>query len=298
MLLEANTSKAILRNREPWLLIFNCQASGLGNCLNLLSNSIHLEHYDPTGFVDNADAILARLDSYARILIHPGIERQLQLDLGGRTNVWRLPSLGFSGYHPDLCYLALTGDLTKGPVGPYHSMIAYGAFCCGLDENETIALFCEETFEHLGYFDSWEKERAKCLGAFEQLGFDMGRYFIEWSRNGPWMYSINHPKIHCLRDLGKAVLNRANLDINGSDILPLDNLANGPVFPIYPEIGSRLGVRGSYFFKRGNDYRLKPLNQFVSESFNSFRNCSDVSATPSEFLPLLENVRAFIRTSR
>ena len=52
-----------------------------------------------------------------------------------------------------------------------------------------------------------------------------------------------------------------------SDVLPHDNLANSSAFAIYPEIGDTLGVPGSYYFKRVNEYTQINLRQFVEESF-------------------------------
>ena len=60
-----------------------------------------------------------------------------------------------------------------------------------------------------------------------------------------------HPKIDCLNDLARAIIRRAGLPLTNSLSRPPDNLATGPVFPVYPEIGRRLGVAGDYLFKLG-----------------------------------------------
>ncbi|MGH8028482.1 MAG: WcbI family polysaccharide biosynthesis putative acetyltransferase, partial [Arenimonas sp.] len=107
--------------QRPWLLLFNCQAQGLANCLSLLSNDIAVEWYDTLTLDDSRDTILANLDRYDRVLVAPAIEHLFALDLGERDNVWRLPNLHFGAYHPDLCILAQEGALSTGPLGLYHS---------------------------------------------------------------------------------------------------------------------------------------------------------------------------------
>ena len=86
------------------------------------------------------------------------------------------------------------------------------------------------------------------------------------------MYSINHPRIACVRDVARCVLARAGIQAVYDDALPQDNLANGPIFPVYPEIGARLGVQGSLLFKLGGAYRFLRLADYVEASFRLYRD--------------------------
>lgn len=271
---------------------------GLASCLELLCNSICVEWYDPSSYPKHAASILSNLDKYDRIIVCPAVEIQQKIDFGTRDNIWRLPAPLFSSYHPDLCYLSAEGDLARGPLGHYHSAIAYAAFVCGLQEQDTLALYCENTYAKLGYFDRWVHDRNAYLDAFKTFGFDISSKFVEWSRTGPFMYTINHPKMSCLRDVAIVALARANLEINNTQILPHDNLANGPIFPVYPEIGARLGVWGSYLFKPGGTYQVKKLDQFVAESFQVYRSSVDTKPSMVEFLPMIENAISFVRSMR
>ena len=70
-----------------------------------------------------------------------------------------LPHLWFQGYHPDLCYLAGKGPLSRGAAGPYHSAIAWSAWRAGLDEQQTLALYNANTYEALGYLSAWDGAR-------------------------------------------------------------------------------------------------------------------------------------------
>ena len=211
------------------------------------------------------------LDQYERILIAPVVEQRLGLDFGIHPRVWRVPHVMFHGYHPDLCYLAETGPLSTGPLGHYHSVLAYAAFRCGLNERRAATLYREDVFETLGYFDTWDTERETLLNNYERMGFDLGPSFAKWSGNGPFMHTINHPQITCLRDLACIILKRAGIERAANRFIPHDNLAQGPIFPVYPEIGSRLGVNGNFFFKPGGRYRFLDLGQYLNACFEIYR---------------------------
>ena len=264
-------SRRNVQGREPWLLIFNCQADGLANSLGLLDPGIEVTHFDPERFAVHRDAVMNQLDRYERILVAPFMERQFNLNFGTRDNVWRVPHLLFFGYHPDLCHISLAGDFFRGPLGHFHSTLAYAAFRNGIDETSAAKLFREEVFAALGYFNAWDAERETLLQAFRHSGFALEDAFARWSSAGPFMHTPNHPKIECLHDIAKIILLRAGREIVQSGIVPHDNLTGGPVFPVYPEIGTRLGVVGNYQFKPGGGYRLMDLENYLAACFRIYR---------------------------
>jgi hypothetical protein len=283
---------------RPWLLLFNCQAPGLANCLTLLSNQIAVEHHDTLTIGDHRDAILAGLDRYDRVLVAPAIEKMFDLPLGDRANVWRLPNLHFGAFHPDICILAQEGPLSTGPLGLYHSAIAYAAFRCGLDVRQAMDLYCARTYSALGYFDRWAADRDSVVAQFARHGFAIGQAFVGWSRRGPFMHTPNRPKIECLLDIAKLVLTRAGLPIADTGHVPIDNLANGPVYPVYPEIAARLGVRGSYGFKLEDRCALLDLEQFVETCFAQYRDCAGIESTWPAFRPVIDNAIRYLETHR
>lgn len=279
--------------RESWLLIFNCQVLGLSNCLNLLSDEIHVEHYDPKGFRDNAEGIEKRVGSFARVLIAPQIESQLPESITSHPNVWRVPTISFSAYHPDICYLRDQGASLKGPLGDYHSLIAYAAYRKGLSVQNAAKLFRSSIYEQLGYYDRWDQAKNQLLETFAKAEFDLAASFPNWSRNSAFMYSTNHVHVRCLLDVAKAILKRAGKASVYEDTMPHDNLANGPIFPIYPEIGARLGVHGSYLFKLGGQYRFIRLDEFLSRSFELYESAIDPTIIP-EHARMLDRALATI----
>lgn len=258
--------------RQRWLLVYNCQVLGLANCLNLSCDEIEVEHYDPTSFRAKSSALLERVGDFDRILVAPHLEAELAGHVQACPDTWVVPTITFDAYHPDMCYLMDSGKVLKGPMGDYHSSIAYAAFCNGFSAQEARLLYRESVFADLGYFDRWDRARSTLLDAFRQRGFPLDARQVEWSRNEPFMYSVNHPRIHCVRDVARSILERAGLEATYTDALPHDNLANGPIFPVYPEIASALSVSGSYLFKRGGHYAFLRLPEFIDASFELYRN--------------------------
>lgn len=258
--------------RQRWLLAYNCQVMGLGNCLNLLCDQIEVEYYDPAGFRAQSAALLTRMGEFDRILVAPQLETDLAAHVERGPAAWTVPTITFDAYHPDLCYLMEAGKALKGPMGDYHSLIAYAAFRSGCTAQQARSLFREAVYAELGYMDRWDPARATLLDAFRQRGFPLDARHVGWSRNEPFMYSVNHPRIHCVRDVARSILERAGLEAAYADALPHDNLANGPIFPVYPEIASSLSVSGSYLFKRGGQYSFLRLPEFIDASFELYRD--------------------------
>ena len=258
--------------RRRWLLVYNCQVMGLANCLNLSCDEIEVEHYDPAGFRAQSAALLKRMGEFERILVAPQLETEVAAHVKACPAAWIVPTITFDAYHPDLCYLMEAGKALKGPMGDYHSLIAYAAFRSGCTPQEARSLYREAVYAELGYLDRWDRARVMLLDTFRQRDFPLDARQVGWSRNEPFMYSVNHPRIHCVRDVARCILERAGLEAAYADALPHDNLANGPIFPVYPEIASALSVSGSYLFKRGGQYSFLRLPEFVDASFDLYRN--------------------------
>jgi hypothetical protein len=263
--------------RQKWLLLFNCQAQGLANSLSVLCEDIEVEHHDPVSLQKHRGVILERARTCDRVVMAPGLIGQLGTDLAGRGNVTLVPSPLFFGYHPDFCDLEAGGrELNPRYGSGYNSVLAYAAFQHGMNEADALALYREDVYDALGYFDAWCAARHFFVQRYEQFGFDIASRFIAWTRNGAFMHTPNHPKILVLRDLAALILERMGMDIIQAEAIPHDNLAKGAVLPVYPEIGIRLGVRGNHLFKRGDAYRFASLRDFIGESFKMYRACGPI----------------------
>src|SRR5690606_39116016 len=123
-----------------------------------------------------------------------------------QQNTVLLPAIYFDGYHPDITYLNdASGTRIKGPLGDYHSVIAYTGHRLGLSLQDTLRLFERRTYERLGWLSSWDSNREAFLEKYSAHGFDLRRSFVNWGRTAAFMYSVNHPAIRCLADLAEAV---------------------------------------------------------------------------------------------
>ena len=255
---------------EKWLLISHCQTFGLTNSLNLLAPGIEVEPMGIWGYQDNLAAVTQSLGDYNRVLALPEVLATPGADFSTARKVDTIPGVLFRAYHPDLCY-AYSGDQAlQGPADAYHSMIAIAAFNRGLGIEDTLRLFNAKSYEIGGYMELWQPESEALLASFSAIDIDLSSALRRWAMTSAFMYSINHIRIGCLYDIARAYLKRERVEILESDVLPPDNLAQGACFPVYPEIGERLGVEGSYVFKKQDGYRRFTLEQFVRGSFELY----------------------------
>ncbi|MFV0279283.1 MAG: WcbI family polysaccharide biosynthesis putative acetyltransferase [Rhodoblastus sp.] len=254
-------------------VVGNCQSFGIAYGMKLLIPQAHIDRFTivrkGVTTLDRLAKTLGRYDHVFSLEFQPGFVRgggweELKALL---PDVAPIPSIVFSGFHPDTIYIldpTRGGYPVEGPTGPYHSAIALYAFLRGMSVEQTIALFGEPLFEALGYFDVWQDSAREFLDLAAASDLDLSAELVRWSRSGPFMYSMNHPKAHVLFDVAKALLTRAGLNtapVEFSDFA-VDDIVRGVVFPVYPEIAERYGHRGSYLFKRSN-YRLsRNIGQF------------------------------------
>jgi len=125
----------------------------------------------------------------------------------------------FAAFHPDCVYVDGTGDDGRapvfGPLGPYHSALALFAFRNGLSPREANALFNNNVFEALRYFDFWNEASAELIdGVKRTRGPDLSAELGGWARRGVFMYTVK-PELNSKRRNGPC--NALILLIWGSD---------------------------------------------------------------------------------
>ena len=160
-------------------------------------------------------------DGFDHRFIHP-IAVDLFPDhvLRDRTTV--LPSISFAGYHPDLIYLQERGEILKGPLGDYHSAIAWVSFRQGITPSETVRFYTRGVFfVQAGYLDLWTPAKERMLSTYASAGLPIDDHFYEWTRAGPFMHAINHPKIHAVASVAATALERIGVPVYASaDAIP------------------------------------------------------------------------------
>ncbi len=271
-------------------VVGNCQSFGVAYAMKTLNPAARVDRFTiirkGLATVDMLARALATYDHVFSIHFPKGYLRdggfeQLRERL---PNVRLLPSLVFSGYHPDLVYIldpTAGGRPLDGPIGSYHSAIALYAYLRGMNLEQAEALFSAQVYDALGYFDVWESAAAELLGLARAAGVDLSAEFMRWSRGVPFMYSINHPKPFVLFDLARVLLRKAGLPAADLpfDLYAVDDVVRGVVFPVYPEIAERYGQTGSYLFKRAH-FELESgvgdffdLPGFLKASFAAYGAC-------------------------
>lgn len=197
----------------------------------------------------------------------------------------RIPRIAFAGFHPDSEYVfnKNTGNFVGSAIGDYNSTIALYGWLNSMSVEDTVGLFRDDIYKHLGFYEYWDAARQIVLEEGRVTGFDLAPYLEKWGQDGIWMYSMNHPVKFVLRDIALALVGREGgqpKDFDESSIV--DILQYGPWFPVFPEIASKVNVEGDYQFKLpnfgksgdadGDSARKLSLMEYVKNTFDIYGN--------------------------
>jgi len=276
-------------------VIGNCQARGVLASLRAFLPGAEGVLFDATTIGHGpeaparAAALAEGLSGFDHIFAHPLHGARfgpLAFDrLAARGDVTFVPSITFTGYHPDCVYLVAEGKQLRGPMGVYHSALAATGFVLGLSEERTARLFNPLVLRRLGYLDVHAQSRALLVRDFAALGYDLAARFEAWERDGAFMHVINHPRILPIADTCRMALERAGLGafpLEAAREVP-DPLARQQIWPVYPAIARAIGLAGSWEF-RPTARSARPvvpmtLEEFVAQSFAAYAEMPDKVAT-------------------
>jgi hypothetical protein len=253
-------------------VVGNCTATMVANCLRALRPQ---DKVKPFSMADTAVLATQTFNEFDLVFAVANAGEYLALDQlvgGGTFFTW--PNIVFFGFQPDITYFAIEGRPVRSAMGEYSSHIVAIGYAQDLSPKETARLFNRLVYARLGFFDKYTLSRAALLVAGERCGMDLREPMARWERSGVFMYSINHPKVIVLADIAKALLNNAGLSFDSSlplvDIVP-DVLANGGVWPVYPELAGTIGVAGSLTFTPPTQGSYDPnffsLEDFIEKTF-------------------------------
>ena len=288
----AKLTGRVLRAIGPRIAVVgNCQSFSIAYAMKLLCPAARVDHFPviPRSHVP-LKIFVRTLATYDYVLSHdfptgfiPGGGSKELRDLLPKTIL--VPQITFAAFHPDSVYVGEAGGLhapIMSPLGPYHSALAVFAFRKGLSLQEANALFNDNVFEALGYFDFWNEASAELIeNCKRDYEMDLSFEFSNWTRRGVFMHTVNHPKPFVLVDIAKKLLTNIGLpapDIDSEDYM-IDDFIRYPIFPIYPPIGAYFGCLGSYTFRltpahpvpEVADYLMLP--QFINGSYAKYRKC-------------------------
>ena len=183
-------------------VVGNCQSFGIAYGMKLLLPAAQVDRFTIVrkGVAD-LKFLAKTLSAYDHVFsleFQPGFLRGggWQEFIALMPSVAPIPSVVFSGFHPDTVYIldpARGGRPIEGPTGPYHSAIALFAYLRGKSVEETEALFTADLFEALGYCDAWEESTRQFLDLAAAAKLDLAPELVRWTRQGRLMYSMNRP---------------------------------------------------------------------------------------------------------
>ena len=269
-------------------VVGNCQSAALARAIRFFvpGSTVQVFTLDELpGRFAGSEAMLAELDKYGLVVAQPyGPDHFPELD-GARLKTLRdrviqFPSVEFSAFHPDCIYVVSHRDglhFVPSPLGDYNSALALLGYNLGLSVDETVGLFNEDVYERAGYFRVWGLSEEVLLGAGRAVGFPIERLYHSWMRRGCFMHSVNHPKLFVIADVAGALLEQGGIPMVCRSVenhLP-DQALFSSVWPIYPEIGRRMGLEGTYLFKKptvsDEQSPIITLQEFVCGSYASYR---------------------------
>ena len=218
----------------------------------------------------------------ARIWITTG---RLHLCTNLPIEVIKIPDLNFRAFHPDMRQ-AINAKTNLLTTHADNSQIVVWAYNNGLSKTDTIKLFNRNVFGALGYLDCWSDCVADLkilLANAEFTSDEFERFFLRIKRMGQFMHTFNHPRIEALVEIARIIARRLGADPEciDSDIVVPDALTYAQ-WPVYPEIGNELGLRGNYhwrFYNPHKNYEINGLDSYISFAYQSY---ADQGLLPNE----------------
>ncbi len=262
------------------LVASNCQSEGLARALYRRA-SLTRVRASPLVLDESYERfrhrLLPGLHEWDAIVAGVGMAeqyvRRLLDETGRRPRVLVIPEMVFDAFHPDMGYATVraTGKLFD-PA--YHSAIAVWLFNRSIPPAIGARAYAEPVYRALGYLDRWDGAVAELRRRFEatDLAPDFPEFFLAIRRLGCFMHTLNHPRAAVLEKL--AELSARALGLPLSSPLTAGDLPDGlgwEIWPVYPEIGDVLGVRGSYrWFSEPRKWQFDGVERFLDLAFRAY----------------------------
>jgi hypothetical protein len=289
----------IWRRGPRFGVVGNCQAPGLAQCLERLVPGATTHVLTLTQIeAERSQAQLARWCDrlaacdvvFSTPITDPRYDRFTQSALRRSSRAYvPFPAVVFTGFHPDSTYVPAGHDALRGPMGVYHSALTVACHHERVPPARVPALFNAYSYATLGYFDDFEHAATELTGHAGSLGYDLAR-FLDGPVRPVFMHSFNHPSIAVIAAIAEQALAIAGIraQAGAADDAP-DALADLPAWPVYPEIGRRLGTPSSLVFQRRPGTRYA-LPEFIAASYAVYDRHP---ALPTD--PRIERARQFLR---
>jgi hypothetical protein len=278
----------------------NCQAHGVAQCIRLLapqvevvSRSVALTDGDKPEVITALAAEMAACDlALIQTLeeVQPRLTGLFETALAqSRSRARRWPPVIFRGFHPDCVYVMRDGLAMDGIVGPYHSALLCAAWAEGLAPERAAGLFNTFAYAALGYFDAFDEAVALLEPRTRRHGFDLSAFLNVPA--APFMHTVNHPRVEILQSVAVQALDLAGIARSPTVPLPEDELAQGPVWPAYPELAQRGG-----WAPTPASWSLSDIGAVARQAYEALDKLEDRSLGEGPGEQAIQRARDFIRT--
>lgn len=195
-----------------------------------------------------------------------------------------IPPFSFRGLHPDAVEIPEVPSVLE--AGHTHSRIIATSYLMGKSIDRTVASFCREVYDSLGYSITYAAERQQLIQRYADAGIDIRGAMGRWERRGNFLHTHNHPKVYVFFDI-------LCLALSGEILSPAllwrtrdlgdaieDNAATSIVWPAYGGGERRLGICEPLVWRKGRlqNYERLDLATFVERSFRQFDAVSTFDA--------------------
>ncbi len=256
-------------------IVANCQGEGIANCVKAMNRDVSADFFLISTFWDGTNQVADVIANHDLIFAQPFLSEYVSES--SKSKVHYFPSFAFDAFHPDITYLRgkrVVGDVeaVNGMMASLHSSIVVYGYLRGLSPDQIVGLFNATVFEKLGYLDRWETSKRELLAHALSVDMPLDHLFSRWERSGCFMHTFNHPEIKVASDIAVELMKKAGLpmkECNPGRYLS-DPLRAMPVWPVYPEIAARLGLRGDYSFKPNEPHNSVGVSDLVTSSIAAF----------------------------
>lgn len=245
------------------VVLGNCQARGFARCLNAIAGPLNPVVVQIRAIDRHTETIRAA----EIVFCQPDSLGELETKVSGRLVMF--PRIVTMELHPDCSCQPLQA---QGAMGAHHSVLMAAAYAVGLSPERAERLFNRYMFARLGYFDIMRRHRRASLRQAAKYGYDLDEFFRAVS--GAYMYSLNHPRIDLLYELALQAAKKAGLGIRKGKA-PRDDLIDGLIWPVYPELAPP-GIEGGYEFKPPQSDATMSLAEFIERSFQTFARAPQI----------------------
>ena len=256
-------------------IIGNCQCESLATCLVTMTGAVtvdqHMVH-EIVGDDERLAEVLANSDYiFAQTSFRP------HAPASASQKIIYFPVIAFSAYHPDLTFVRGRRkggefETVSSPLSGYHSLISIFGYALGISLEDILTFYHSGVYSRLGYFNQWDEARRQLLHEGSDSGMPLHDMFEQWAKGDAFMHSSNHPSLRVVEDIARELLRRVGLrpSVDSIHSIAADPLRAMPIWPIYPEIAERLGLRGSMMFKRHEPETALSLTELVTSSYECF----------------------------